>query len=181
MCRSVHGHRELPTDYHHKSPGSATRCPNPRQPSVAGQSRDSASSPSHLSPEAARGWDAAAEVLSDTARSPTDPAHRIALAPGTELLAGTELVAGTELGAVSEAAIYLRSLPSEPARRPPLRDGGATGGGRPRTGGPSLAPFSAPESGYSSLLSGQGRETPSRAKMIRCTWVSRSRTSPAGV
>jgi len=45
------------------------------------------------------------EVLSDSARSPTDPAHRETLAPGTELVSGTELVINTELVAVTEGVI----------------------------------------------------------------------------
>jgi len=95
-----------PQDGHHNSPESATRSPNPRHRLSEGSRETLLRPPRTSAPRAARGWEADPEVLSDTARSLTDPAHREALAPGSEPGAGTELVIGTELGAVSERALY---------------------------------------------------------------------------
>jgi len=122
-----------PQDGHHNSPESATRSPNPRHRLSEGSRETLLRPPRTSAPRAARGWEADPEVLSDTARSPTDPAHTVALAPGTELVTGTELVA------VSERAIYRRSLPSEPARRPPLREADTAQRGRQRPGRPPRA------------------------------------------
>jgi len=119
MRRSVNGHREIPRT------AITIRQSQPRDLPTLGNRLSEGNRETPLRPpstcarEVSRRWEAADEVLSDTARSPTDPAHTVALAPGSEPGAGTELVAGTERGAVSEAALY-RPVSSQRARSPAI-------------------------------------------------------------